>query len=219
MSGKGAGDEGAISDVPWALVFDPAINVRALGEIQARGFRAAADLVDRFVKIADSNPAAATVADGVESDRRETGPGTETSRTSSGCWIPGRASSARWPGHFAVRLRRNGQVWRRSTSSPRTPAVRSMCGQRRRAWHPRRCGCTTVGQQIGAPWYCDAVICCPTMAASSARQTFGSIPTLCRCPHVAAAVCRCTLRSTTTSRPGGITARCWSTVIPTSGCR
>jgi hypothetical protein len=76
VSGKGAGDEGAISDVPWALVFDPAINVRALGEIQARGFRAAADLVDRFVSLADSNPAAATVADGVESDRRETGPGT-----------------------------------------------------------------------------------------------------------------------------------------------
>jgi len=49
--GDGArADDGSISDVPWALVFDPAINVRALGEIQARGFRAAAALVDRFVQ-------------------------------------------------------------------------------------------------------------------------------------------------------------------------
>ena len=76
MSGKGAGDEGAISDVPWALIFDPAMNVRALGEIQARGFRAAADLVDRFVNVTDNNPAAAPVADGIGSDRRETRPGT-----------------------------------------------------------------------------------------------------------------------------------------------
>ena len=53
--GDGRGD-GAISDVPWALVFDPAVNVRALGEIQARGFRAAADLVDRFVNIANHRP-------------------------------------------------------------------------------------------------------------------------------------------------------------------
>jgi hypothetical protein len=72
---NGAGDEGAISDVPWALVFDPAINVRALGEIQARGFRAAADLVDRFVNLADNNSPAAAVDDGVGSDHRETSPG------------------------------------------------------------------------------------------------------------------------------------------------
>ena len=62
--------DGAISDVPWALVFDPAVNVRALGEIQARGFRAAADLVDRFVNIADRKPP--PVADDVpEPDRAE----------------------------------------------------------------------------------------------------------------------------------------------------
>lgn len=64
MTGMGAGDEGAISDVPWALIFDPAINVRALGEIQARGFRAAADLVDRFVNLADNNPRGVSETDG-----------------------------------------------------------------------------------------------------------------------------------------------------------
>jgi hypothetical protein len=60
-------DEGAISEVPWALVFDPAVNARALGEIQARGFRAAAGLVDRFVTRADrSQPAAQESAPAAE---------------------------------------------------------------------------------------------------------------------------------------------------------
>jgi hypothetical protein len=45
------------------LIFDPAINVRALGEIQARGFRAAADLVDRFVNLADQKPRAVSETD------------------------------------------------------------------------------------------------------------------------------------------------------------
>lgn len=49
-AGGGAGNG---ADVPWASVFDPAVNVRALGEIQARGFRAATELVDRFVRMAD----------------------------------------------------------------------------------------------------------------------------------------------------------------------
>lgn len=40
-------------DVPWAAVFDPSVNVRALGEIQARGFRAASEVVNRFVRMAD----------------------------------------------------------------------------------------------------------------------------------------------------------------------
>lgn len=51
MTNRGPGDDGAISDLPWASVFDPAINVRALGEIQARGFKAATELVDRFVRM------------------------------------------------------------------------------------------------------------------------------------------------------------------------
>jgi hypothetical protein len=42
-------DDGSISDLPWAAVFDPAINARALNAVQARGFRAARELVDRFI--------------------------------------------------------------------------------------------------------------------------------------------------------------------------
>jgi hypothetical protein len=48
-------DNGASSDIPWASVFDPSLNIRALGEIQARGFRAATEVVNRFIRMADTN--------------------------------------------------------------------------------------------------------------------------------------------------------------------
>jgi hypothetical protein len=48
---RGFGD-GAIGEAPWASVFDPEANLRAVGEIQARGFRAASEVVDRFVRLA-----------------------------------------------------------------------------------------------------------------------------------------------------------------------
>lgn len=51
MVSRGFGD-GAIGEVPWASVFDPEANLRAVGEIQARGFRAASEVVDRFVRLA-----------------------------------------------------------------------------------------------------------------------------------------------------------------------
>jgi hypothetical protein len=47
---------GANNDLPWASVFDPAANARALSTIQAEGFRAASELVDRFVRIATTGP-------------------------------------------------------------------------------------------------------------------------------------------------------------------
>lgn len=49
-------DIGANSDdVPWASVFDPAANARALSAIQAEGFRAASRLVDRFTRMAEES--------------------------------------------------------------------------------------------------------------------------------------------------------------------
>ena len=48
---RGIGD-GSMNDLPWASVFDPAANARALSAIQAEGFRAASELVDRFVRVA-----------------------------------------------------------------------------------------------------------------------------------------------------------------------
>lgn len=47
-----AGDYGRNGDLPWASVFDPAANIQALTAIQHEGFRAASELVDRFVRIA-----------------------------------------------------------------------------------------------------------------------------------------------------------------------
>jgi len=52
LVGRGSGENGNLSDVPWASVFDPAANARALSAIQAEGFRAASELVDRFVGLA-----------------------------------------------------------------------------------------------------------------------------------------------------------------------
>jgi hypothetical protein len=49
--GNGDGHNGGL---PWASVFDPAGNARALTGIQAEGFRAASQIVDRFVRIASN---------------------------------------------------------------------------------------------------------------------------------------------------------------------
>ena len=71
MTSGGPDDDGTISGIPWAAAFDPSVNIRALGEIQARGFRAASDVVDRFVRLgkrkADSDEAQATPAEPTKS--------------------------------------------------------------------------------------------------------------------------------------------------------
>lgn len=51
---RGLNDDGSISELPWAKVFDPVANAHALSAIQARGFAAATQLVDRFVQIAET---------------------------------------------------------------------------------------------------------------------------------------------------------------------
>ena len=53
MAGAMDNDNASIADLPWASIFDPANNVRALGAIQDRGFRAATDVVSRFVRMTD----------------------------------------------------------------------------------------------------------------------------------------------------------------------
>ena len=50
--------DGAVGEAPWASVFDPEANLRAVGEVQARGFRAASEVVDRFVRLASKTNAA-----------------------------------------------------------------------------------------------------------------------------------------------------------------
>lgn len=58
MVNGGVGDEGGIADVPWASVFDPDLNMKAVSAIQARGFRAATEVVDRLIRAADRGTAA-----------------------------------------------------------------------------------------------------------------------------------------------------------------
>lgn len=55
MTSRGLGGDGTIDDLPWASVFDPAANARALSAIQAEGFRAASRIVDRFARAVGSN--------------------------------------------------------------------------------------------------------------------------------------------------------------------
>ena len=58
-------NDASVSNIPWASVFDPALNIRALGEIQARGFRAATEVVNRFIRPADTK----SVTDSADSEQ------------------------------------------------------------------------------------------------------------------------------------------------------
>jgi hypothetical protein len=58
-------NDASASNMPWASVFDPALNIRALGEIQARGFRAATEVVNRFIRPADTK----SVTDSADSEQ------------------------------------------------------------------------------------------------------------------------------------------------------
>jgi len=72
LTDSGANDErGSIDDLPWASVFDPAANARALSAIQAEGFRAASQIVDRFIRIVTPESA----PDGVAASSEGSGPG------------------------------------------------------------------------------------------------------------------------------------------------
>jgi hypothetical protein len=52
---RGFSDDGNVTGLPWASVFDPAANARALNAIQAEGFRAASKIVDRFIGVMGGN--------------------------------------------------------------------------------------------------------------------------------------------------------------------
>lgn len=64
-------DDDSIDDLPWASIFDPSANARALSAIQAEGFRAARRIVDKFAQ------AAAGSANGADGDDRAVADGAE----------------------------------------------------------------------------------------------------------------------------------------------
>jgi hypothetical protein len=55
VADRGFGDDGGLTELFWASMLDPDANMRALTAIQAEGFRAASQLVDRFIRIATTN--------------------------------------------------------------------------------------------------------------------------------------------------------------------
>jgi hypothetical protein len=67
-------NDASVSNIPWASVFDPALNIRALGEIQARGFRAATEVVNRFIRPADTKSATDSADSEQAPDERATPP-------------------------------------------------------------------------------------------------------------------------------------------------
>jgi hypothetical protein len=62
LTNRSFNDDGTIDDLPWASVFDPAANARALSAIQAEGFRAASRIVDRFVRAVETDSDRGTAA-------------------------------------------------------------------------------------------------------------------------------------------------------------
>jgi hypothetical protein len=50
----GANEAGSSNGLPWSSVFDPIANMHAFSAVQADGFRAASELVERFVRIASA---------------------------------------------------------------------------------------------------------------------------------------------------------------------
>jgi hypothetical protein len=67
-----AAGNGSVNDVPWASVFDPAANARALSVIQAEGFRAASEILDRFVGLVGDRAGNSPAADGAADIRTDT---------------------------------------------------------------------------------------------------------------------------------------------------
>ncbi len=88
MSGRS--DEGG-GGLPWASVFDPVANARALEQIQRRGLRAAGELVDRLVSVVDGDPArerpADTGADGASRDGAASGSTAANGSDPLGVWV------------------------------------------------------------------------------------------------------------------------------------
>jgi hypothetical protein len=85
LTDRGFDDDGTIDDLPWASVFDPAANARALSAIQAEGFRAASRIVNRFVRAVEPN-AEAPVSDADTGDRSAPGGGIQEFERLTRAW-------------------------------------------------------------------------------------------------------------------------------------
>lgn len=82
MADKALGD-GTIDDLPWASIFDPAANARALNAIQAEGFRAARRIIDEFAQAAT---AATAAPDGATADAADSAGPPDLERFTRAWW-------------------------------------------------------------------------------------------------------------------------------------
>jgi hypothetical protein len=85
LTDRGFNDDGTIDDLPWASVFDPAANARALSAIQAEGFRAASRIVNRFVRAVEPK-AEASQPDADTGDRSVPGDGIQELERLTRAW-------------------------------------------------------------------------------------------------------------------------------------
>jgi hypothetical protein len=85
LTDRGFNDDGSIDDLPWASVFDPAANARALSAIQAEGFRAASRIVNRFVRAVEPK-AEAPESDADTDDRSAPGDGIQEFERLTRAW-------------------------------------------------------------------------------------------------------------------------------------
>jgi hypothetical protein len=85
LTDRGFDDDGTIDDLPWASVFDPAANARALSAIQAEGFRAASRIVNRFVRAVEPK-AEAPESDADTGDRSAPGDGIQEFERLTRAW-------------------------------------------------------------------------------------------------------------------------------------
>jgi hypothetical protein len=86
LASPGIADEGSIADIPWASVFDPDHNVRALNAIQARGFRAATDVIERLVNFVDSDGDTASEPSPSNDEQDDSGPTTSPVEQAVTAW-------------------------------------------------------------------------------------------------------------------------------------
>ncbi len=65
MGGR-PGDGTGATGTPWAALFDPVANARALGEIQAQALRAAGEVVERLARLSDGSESGPSASDHTE---------------------------------------------------------------------------------------------------------------------------------------------------------
>ena len=210
-----------LTELPWASVFDPAANARALSAIQAEGFRAASRVVDRFAQIAGDVSGARQVTDpGTAKAAAPLTPGLNPDvdliittwwtvvgqmfRAMRGETVSGDETSV------GVGVGVNVDV----ATDVATGAVQLASGETAEIWLHNSGGDDST----------DTVLRCSDLLAHDGAVIASTAvgfrrPTWCHCPHGRAEESRSGSRRPTMSNRAAIAAPSCCPIIPTSGCR